>query len=147
MVIKRLLQEKISKRITPGKVVIIYGARRVGKTVLLRELVNSFEGKTLLLNGEDYDVQSMLANRSVANYRHLFNGVELVAIDEAQNIPNIGSVLKLMVDEIDEVTDIYEFAFFQILKHACLELCVFAEVLCGNITPDCKEPCLERAFS
>lgn len=101
MVIKRLLQEKISKRITPGKVVIIYGARRVGKTVLLRELVNSFEGKTLLLNGEDYDVQSMLANRSVANYRHLFNGVELVAIDEAQNIPNIGSVLKLMVDEID----------------------------------------------
>ncbi len=101
MVIKRLLQEKISKRITPGKVVVIYGARRVGKTVLLRELVNSFEGKTLLLNGEDYDVQSMLANRSVANYRHLFNGVELVAIDEAQNIPNIGSVLKLMVDEID----------------------------------------------
>ena len=101
MVIKRLLQEKISKRITPGKVVIIYGARRVGKTVLLRELVNSFEGKTLLLNGEDYDVQSMLANRSVANYRHLFNGVELVAIDEAQTIPNIGSVLKLMVDEID----------------------------------------------
>lgn len=101
MVIKRLLQEKISKRITPGKVVIIYGARRVGKTVLLRELVNLFEGKTLLLNGEDYDVQSMLANRSVANYRHLFNGVELVAIDEAQNIPNIGSVLKLMVDEID----------------------------------------------
>ena len=101
MVIKRLLQEKISNRITPGKVVIIYGARRVGKTVLLRELVNSFEGKTLLLNGEDYDVQSMLANRSVANYRHLFNGVELVAIDEAQNIPNIGSVLKLMVDEID----------------------------------------------
>ena len=101
MFIRRLLQEKISKRITPGKVVIIYGARRVGKTVLLRELVNSFEGKTLLLNGEDYDVQSMLANRSVANYRHLFNGVELVAIDEAQNIPNIGSVLKLMVDEID----------------------------------------------
>ena len=101
MVIKRLLQEKISKRITPGKVVIIYGARRVGKTVLLRELVNSFEGKTLILNGEDYDVQSMLANRSVANYRHLFNGVELVAIDEAQNIPNIGSVLKLMVDEIN----------------------------------------------
>ena len=101
MVVKRILQEKISRRITPGKVVIIYGARRVGKTFLLRELVNSFEGKTLLLNGEDYDVQSMLANRSVANYRHLFNGVDLVAIDEAQNIPNIGNVLKLMVDEVD----------------------------------------------
>lgn len=101
MIIKRALQEKIAERITPGKVVVIYGARRVGKTFLLKELVNSFEGKTLLLNGEDYDVQSMLANRSVANYRHLFNGLDLLAIDEAQNIPEIGSVLKLIVDEID----------------------------------------------
>ncbi len=103
MVIKRILQEEIFRRITPGKVIIIYGARRVGKTFLLRELVNSFEGKTLLLNGEDYDVQSMLANRSVANYRHLFNGVDLLAIDEAQNIPEIGNVLKLIVDEIDGI--------------------------------------------
>ena len=103
MVIKRILQEEIFRRITPGKVIVIYGARRVGKTFLLRELVNSFEGKTLLLNGEDYDVQSILANRSVANYRHLFNGVDLLAIDEAQNIPEIGNVLKLIVDEIDGI--------------------------------------------
>ena len=101
MVIKRILQDKITERITPNKVVIIYGARRVGKTVLLRELVNSFNGKKLLLNGEDFDVQSMLANRSVANFRHLFSGLDLLAIDEAQNIPDIGNVLKLIVDEID----------------------------------------------
>ena len=54
----------------------------------------------MLLNGEDYDVQTMLSNRSIANYRHLFGGVELLAIDEAQNISDIGQILKLIVDEV-----------------------------------------------
>ncbi len=99
--IKRVIQDKINERIEPGKAIIIYGARRVGKTVLLRKIVSEYrEGKTLLLNGEDFDVQTMLANRSVANYRHLFDGIKLLAIDEAQNIVDIGNVLKLIVDEL-----------------------------------------------
>ena len=98
--IKRALQDKITDRIRPGKAIIIYGARRVGKTVLLRKIISEYKGKTMLLNGEDYDVQTMLSNRSIANYRHLFGGVELLAIDEAQNISDIGQILKLIVDEI-----------------------------------------------
>ena len=98
--IKRALQDKITDRIQPGKAIIIYGARRVGKTVLLRKIISEYKGKTMLLNGEDYDVQTMLSNRSIANYRHLFGGVELLAIDEAQNISDIGQILKLIVDEI-----------------------------------------------
>ena len=98
--IKRALQDKITDRIRPGKAIIIYGARRVGKTVLLRKIISEYKGKTMLLNGEDYDVQTMLSNRSIANYRNLFGGVELLAIDEAQNISDIGQILKLIVDEI-----------------------------------------------
>lgn len=98
--IKRALQDKITDRIRPGKAIIIYGARRVGKTVLLRKIISEYKGKTMLLNGEDYDVQTMLSNRSIANYRHLFGGVELLAIDEAQNISDIGQILKLIVDEV-----------------------------------------------
>lgn len=101
--IKRTLQDKISERIEPGKVVIIYGARRVGKTILMKEIVNNFNGKIMLLNGEDFDVQTLLANRSVANFRHILSGIDLLAIDEAQNIPDIGSVLKLIVDEIPTI--------------------------------------------
>lgn len=101
--IKRTLQDKISERIEPGKVVIIYGARRVGKTILMKEIVNKFNGKIMLLNGEDFDVQTLLANRSVANFRHILSGIDLLAIDEAQNIPDIGSVLKLIVDEIPTI--------------------------------------------
>ncbi len=98
--IKRQLHDKISSRIPPNKAILIFGARRVGKTVLLRNLVKEFSGKTMLLNGEDFDTLALLENRSIANYKHLFAGIDLLAIDEAQNIPQIGSILKLIVDEI-----------------------------------------------
>ena len=45
-----------------------------------------------MLNGEDYDTLALLENRSIANYRHLLDGIDLLAIDEAQNIPQIGSI-------------------------------------------------------
>lgn len=101
--IKRLLQDRIAERIEPNKAVLIFGARRVGKTILMRQLINGFSGKTLLLNGEDYDTLALMEEHSIANYRHLLEGVDLLAIDEAQNIPEIGSKLKLIVDEIEGV--------------------------------------------
>lgn len=101
--LKRLLQDRIAARIEPNKAVLIFGARRVGKTILMHQLVKDFVGKTMLLNGEDYDTLALLEEQSVANYRHLLEGVDLLAIDEAQNIPGIGSKLKLIVDEIEGV--------------------------------------------
>ncbi|MDR2056885.1 MAG: ATP-binding protein [Dysgonamonadaceae bacterium] len=101
--LKRLLQDRIAARIEPNKAILIFGARRVGKTILMRQLVKDFAGKTMLLNGEDYDTLALLEEQSVANYRHLLEGVDLLAIDEAQSIPNIGSKLKLIVDEIEGI--------------------------------------------
>ncbi len=73
--LKRILQERIAARIEPNKAVLIFGARRVGKTILMRQLVKDFVGKTMLLNGEDYDTLALLAEQSVANYRHLLEFV------------------------------------------------------------------------
>jgi predicted AAA+ superfamily ATPase len=101
--LKRSLQDRIIARIEPNKALLIFGARRVGKTVLMRQLVKNFAGKTLLLNGEDYDTLALLEEQSVGNYRHLLEGIDLLAIDEAQNIPHIGSKLKLIVDEIEGI--------------------------------------------
>lgn len=98
--IRRLLESRITAKIQPNKVVLIFGARRVGKTVLMRQLISNFNGKTLFLNGEDYDALALLNEQTISNYRHLLDGVDLLAIDEAQNIPEIGSKLKLIVDEI-----------------------------------------------
>ena len=101
--IKRSLQDKIIDKIAPNKVVLIFGARRVGKTVLMRNIVKDFSGRTMMLNGEDYDTLALLENRSIANYRHLLEGVDLLAIDEAQSIPYIGNILKLIVDEVPNI--------------------------------------------
>ena len=101
--IQRVLQNEIASRLAPNKVILVFGARRVGKTVMMRQIVADFQGRTLMLNGEDYDTLALLENRSVANYRQLLAGVDLLAIDEAQNIPQIGSILKLIVDEVPGV--------------------------------------------
>ena len=101
--IKRILQQEIEQRIRPSKVALIFGARRVGKTVLLREILNQYSGRTLLLNGESLDTIKMLEERTITNYRQLFNGIDLLAIDEAQHILEIGQKLKLIVDEVPDI--------------------------------------------
>jgi predicted AAA+ superfamily ATPase len=101
--ITRNLQQKIIENMKPNKVVMIFGARRVGKTVLMTQITDEFKGKKLIMNGEDYDALALLENRSIGNYRNLLNGVDLLVIDEAQHIPDIGAKLKLMVDEISGI--------------------------------------------
>jgi len=101
--IERLIQQRITLRLQPNKVILLFGARRVGKTVLVREIVKQFEGKHLLLNGEDMNTLLLLEQQTVSNYKYLLNGIELLVIDEAQNIPDIGRKLKLIVDEIPEI--------------------------------------------
>lgn len=102
--LKRLLEERVRTKILPNKAVLIFGARRVGKTILLRQIIDKFEGKVLLLNGEDLDSVSILNEKSISNYSHILDGVNLLAIDEAQAIPDIGSKLKLIVDEIPGIS-------------------------------------------
>lgn len=101
--IRRILQTEMEARLKLQKVLLLLGARRVGKTVLLRQMVNGFKGKTLLLNGESMDTLKLLENRSVANYQQLFANVDLLAIDEAQHIPDVGLKLKLIVDEVPNI--------------------------------------------
>lgn len=101
--IQRALQQRVEQRMKPQKVMLIFGPRRVGKTFLLKQIVQGFSGKSLVLNGEDTDSIAMLEPISIANYRHVLDGVELLAIDEAQHIPDIGRKLKLIVDEIPNI--------------------------------------------
>lgn len=102
--IKRDIQSKLAEWLVPGRAVLIYGPRRVGKTVLMKEVVRGWRGKTLAYNGEDAETSLLLADRSIANYRRLLDGVKLFAIDEAQHVPDIGMIIKLIVDEVPGVT-------------------------------------------
>ena len=101
--IERRLTNVISSLLTNQKVLLVYGARRVGKTVLIRQVSENYAGKTLFLNGEDASTEVMFRERTAAHYRQLLSGVDLLIIDEAQNIPEIGKILKLIVDDIENI--------------------------------------------
>jgi hypothetical protein len=98
--IARSIEKKFDKVLQPNKVLILLGARRVGKTELLKSQIEKLKESYLLLNGEDAATVSVLNNRTVENYKRLLGEVRLLVIDEAQTIPEIGKILKLMIDEI-----------------------------------------------
>lgn len=101
--IKRILESTISDISRPNKVIVILGARRVGKTVMLKQLMERTQKRSLYLNCEDLYVKELLKERSIANYRRQFSGVERLFLDEAQTIAEIGLIIKLIVDEIDGI--------------------------------------------
>jgi len=92
--------ENISKYIVDGKVLIIYGARRTGKTTLLRQFVKSIKEDYIFVSGEDISVQDYLSSQSIQKLKDFIGESKLLIIDEAQAIKNIGINLKLMVDHI-----------------------------------------------
>lgn len=102
--INRQLKNSILNQIGKNKVILLFGTRRVGKTWLLDAVLNACNVAHLLLNGEDQDVQILLANRSVANYKRILGEVKLLVVDEAQAIPEIGKVLKLFIDSFKDLT-------------------------------------------
>ncbi len=99
--LRREIANNILKKLQPNKVVIVFGARRVGKTVLVKEILEKLDEPVLILNGEDINVHDKLAIRSVENYKQLIGSYKVLYIDEAQKIPDVGLKLKLMVDEIE----------------------------------------------
>ncbi|WP_026775099.1 ATP-binding protein [Polaribacter sp. Hel_I_88] len=102
--IERAVINVVNRKAQPNKVILLVGARRVGKTRFIKKYIGNFSSdKVLKLNGEDIDDATLLTKRSVANYKRLLNGIDLLAIDEAQHIPNIGLILKLIIDEIEGI--------------------------------------------
>lgn len=73
------------------------------KTLLIKQLIERLSEPYLLLNGEDFSTLELLARRSVQHYNNLLGKAKVLIIDEAQKIPDIGGVLKLMVDEIEGI--------------------------------------------
>lgn len=97
----RLLETPILAALQAQKVVLLLGSRRVGKTRLLKRIQELQNEPVLFLNGDDLDAHSLLAERSISNYRRLLGNTRFLILDEAQEIPEIGKKLKLMVDEIE----------------------------------------------
>lgn len=101
MEIRRYIESEILTSLKPNKVLILLGARRVGKTKVLHYIQQHTKEKKLILNGDDIETHQLLEIQSTANYKRMLGTCQFLIIDEAQEIPNIGKKLKLMVDTID----------------------------------------------
>ena len=100
MMIPRFLDTTLGTAIQPGKVLALYGPRRVGKTTLLKQYVATLDPsrRCLFTTGEDMSLQQALASQSVETIKAFFGGYDLIVIDEAQAVSHLGRGLKLLVD-------------------------------------------------
>lgn len=103
--IKRQLETTIKKSIKSGFINIIYGPRRVGKTVLLEKLISGVtKDRLLFLNGDTAEARNALGSTSEIALSELVKKTDVVAVDEAQRIPNIGLSLKILIDKFPSKT-------------------------------------------
>ena len=97
----RIILTQLQQPVNPqtNKVIILLGARRTGKTYILNKLKNRIKN-TLFLNGDDYKTTTLLQNKTIEEYKKIIGNSKIFIIDEAQNIENIGHILKIMHDNI-----------------------------------------------
>lgn len=99
--IQRILKEKLSAKLFKGKTIVLIGARQVGKTTLVREILK--DRAFLFLDGDDPLVRQQLTNPNTKQIETLIGGAKIVFIDEAQRIENIGITAKIIHDQFKEV--------------------------------------------
>ena len=102
VMIERKLQRVIEGKLFSGKALILLGARQVGKTSLLQQMMDK-RSDCLWLNGDELDVQQMFGNTSADRLKALLGGYKIVVIDEAQRIKDVGLRLKLITDQIKDI--------------------------------------------
>lgn len=90
----------LAEYLEPNKALVIFGPRQVGKTTILKNFLKETRLKYRFDYGDDIKLQSDLGSQESKKILAYAEGYELVVIDEAQKIPNIGIALKIMVDQI-----------------------------------------------
>ncbi|HRZ96084.1 MAG TPA: ATP-binding protein [Paludibacter sp.] len=102
--IKRAIYQTIKDNLFKGKAIVLTGARQVGKTTLLKQLlIENNSDSVMTLNCDEPDICLMLENVTSSELKNLIGNHTLVLIDEAQKVNNIGLTLKLIVDNLPDI--------------------------------------------
>ncbi len=97
--IPRLFEAILAERLRiSNKIILLYGPRQVGKTTLVHQVLAGFDGRKLEINADDTDYADIMSGRSLQRWRQLVEGYDLLFLDEAQRIPDIGINLKILHD-------------------------------------------------
>lgn len=94
----------LEKYLKPNHALIIFGPRQVGKTTLLKSFLEKTKLKYKLDSGDNIRIQSLLGSQDFDKILSYAEGYDLIAIDEAQQIPNIGKALKILVDQVPNLS-------------------------------------------
>lgn len=100
MKIPRLLFDTLIVQLRQGrKGIILYGPRQSGKTTLVNDLVTTLGAKTLVLSGDERgDWWEAFTSRELVKLKLLVSGYDMLIVDEAQRIPEVGLTLKILLD-------------------------------------------------
>lgn len=101
--INRTIQKSIENRLFKGKAILLFGPRQTGKSTLINNMLRNYSDKCLFLNGDESDVRELLTNTNSTQLRSLSGNNQIVFIDEAQRIVNIGITLKLFTDQLKNI--------------------------------------------
>ncbi len=100
----RTIQKNIENKLFKEKVIIIYGARQAGKTTLVKQILQNYRHKkSLYLNCDEPDDRFALTNKTSTELKSFMGNNEIVVIDEAQRVENIGLTLKLLIDNYPHI--------------------------------------------
>jgi len=100
--VRRNVENWISSKLSDNKAIVVYGARQVGKSTMLRHLLKN-TGNVLWLYGDQPQTQSLFKDVSVSNIKSTIGNNKIVIIDEAQMIKDIGIKLKMFTDYLGDV--------------------------------------------
>lgn len=101
--VNRQISNTIVSRFNKGKVIIVTGARQVGKTTLVKQIVSEQNNMYEYWNCDEPDIREMLTNPTSTILKRLVGNNKYIIIDEAQRVENIGITLKLLVDNLQGV--------------------------------------------
>ncbi len=101
MILPRTLSAIIKEKLTSSnKGILLYGARQVGKTTLVQQIIGELQLKTLTINADQSRFLDILSSRDLSKIKSLVAGYDLLFLDEAQRIPDIGINLKIILDNL-----------------------------------------------
>jgi len=101
--IKRILQDKIDSFLFKGKAIILFGPRQTGKTTLMVDLLKKRPENSIILNADEADIRELLTNTTSTRLKSIVGNNQIVFIDEAQRINDIGLTLKLFTDQLKDI--------------------------------------------
>ena len=101
--ISRSIQQHIEQRLSPKKAAIILGPRQAGKSTMIKAIIENQNLAVQQYNGDEPQVRAAFQDVGLERLKSLVGNADLLVIDEAQRIENIGLALKIIIDQIGTV--------------------------------------------